>query len=141
MIYFIKSESGHVKIGFTNDKNINKRLSVIQCGNPYKLEILRLLEWEYDQEYEIKKHFEKHKVRGEWFNLNQEIIDYTENPYKFNKHVKVSINQLIKRLGAVRSVAEELGISERWVKDLASGKRRASNSLAVIIQLKLLGRI
>ena len=57
------------------------------------------------------------------------------------KRVKTAINQLIRRLGSEEAVAKELGISIRWVKYLASGERKASNSLAIIIQLKILRRI
>lgn len=53
------------------------------------------------------------------------------------KKVKTSINKLIQKLGSVDAVADNLDITTRWVKYLSSGKKKASSSLAKIIQMEL----
>jgi len=74
MVYFINSESNHVKIGWTEDC-IYKRLQVLQSSNPEHLEILYLIEGSQKQEKELHIHFKDKKIRGEWFNITKKEIE------------------------------------------------------------------
>ena len=49
MIYFIKSESGHVKIGHT-ENNVKDRLASLQTGNQFKLSLLKVIDGDLEQE-------------------------------------------------------------------------------------------
>ena len=80
MIYFIKSESGHVKIGHT-DNDIESRLYMLQNGNPFKLTVLKTIDADSLQETLIHRKFKKYRCEGEWFLLNQEILEYINQPY------------------------------------------------------------
>lgn len=64
------------KIGFSNQPK--KRLEMLQIGSPYELRLI----WE-DKVYNymqieegLHKKFENKRVRGEWFKLDKEDVDY-----------------------------------------------------------------
>ena len=78
MIYFIESESGHIKIGCTQD--IDVRLATLQGASPFVLTLLNAISGDYEQEKLIHQKFEKHRIRGEWFSRVQEIIEFANNP-------------------------------------------------------------
>jgi hypothetical protein len=66
-IYFIQcSKTGAVKIGKAN--NVANRLSTLQTSNPYKLNLIAVVE---DCEIQVEKHFhnslKKFRLNGEWF--------------------------------------------------------------------------
>jgi len=75
MIYFIKAESGHVKIGFT-ESNIEQRMISLRLANPLELTVLKVIEGDRRQERIIQEKFAQKRVRGEWFLLDQELEDY-----------------------------------------------------------------
>jgi len=89
MIYFIKTEFGHVKIGWSN--NVERRLKEIAVSNPYKFTIIKCLDWERDQEYWIHLKFSRFKFRNkrEWYNLTKEIEEFLENPQKIKFNVNL----------------------------------------------------
>ena len=80
MIYFIKSESGHVKIGYTRN-NVERRLTELQVGNPFKLSILKTIDFPKKQEILIHQKFYSSRCQGEWFLLNEDILEFIESPY------------------------------------------------------------
>ena len=75
MLYVIKQNKSFMKIGFTS--NITKRLSILQVGNPIKLELVCLAETLDDSKAEKYLHelFINDRVRGEWFFFNNRIIE------------------------------------------------------------------
>lgn len=78
MIYFIKiAETNHVKIG--TSKNVKKRLDTIQSASPYKLILLKTIEGGHGLEAELHKKFSHLHVRGEWFNLTEELNNFINN--------------------------------------------------------------
>jgi len=68
-VYFIRSETGEVKIGVSKDPK--KRLSSLQAGNPVTLEILTTRKSNRPYELESKLHsiLSDLRVSGEWFDL------------------------------------------------------------------------
>jgi hypothetical protein len=75
MIYFIQDiESKHIKIGYT--KNIKSRISNLQVGSSSKLKLLGYISGDLTLEKEIHYIFREFTVRGEWFRVDQTIIDY-----------------------------------------------------------------
>jgi len=79
MVYFIKSDSGHVKIGFT-ERHFKYRLADLQVGNPYMLSVIKELDWDRYQEMKLHNKFSRHRVIGEWFNLHEDILSFLQNP-------------------------------------------------------------
>jgi len=75
MIYFIKSESGHVKIGHTKN-DIKKRLRTVQSNCPLKLTLIKIIHGDHKKESYIHKQFQKYKYRGEWFNFVGDLKDF-----------------------------------------------------------------
>ena len=97
MIYFIKSESGHVKIGYS-ENGVESRLLSLQCGCPFKLILLKTVDFEREQESLIHRKFKKFRRQGEWFELSGEITDYIDNPYKIIKPIKAKKKERAERI-------------------------------------------
>lgn len=77
MIYFIADESTNtVKIGVTKD--VYKRLTALQTGHSTKLKLLHVTEGSYEEEKCLHKKYKKYKVRNEWFDLSDEIVNDIE---------------------------------------------------------------
>lgn len=95
-IYFIGSVgSMAVKIGKSN--NPEKRLAELQTGHPHKLVLYAVVE-NVTPDYEMKLHRILAHIRkeGEWFELNDELIDFminrtveTSYPFKTNNTIKL----------------------------------------------------
>jgi len=113
MIYFIKAESGHVKIGYT-ENDVEQRLSALQCGNPYNLSILAMIEGDRKQELLIHRKFKSKRCQGEWFIFDFEIEEFVENPFTLEeqKKRKVQKNKGNKVIGD-RSNLPRIGLTVR----------------------------
>jgi len=127
-IYFIKSESGHVKIGFSNNK-ITERLANLQSGSPFKLSVLKTIPILREQEKLLHKKFKKYRVIGEWFEFSDEIKEYIENPYEIPgghrlpvPEDKSELGQLKKHYGTWKNVAAIIGITYRHLINIRNGK-------------------
>lgn len=75
LLYVIKCNKFY-KIGITD--NINYRVTSLQIGNPYKLGtyLCSYFDNAEDVEKELHIKFKKKHVRGEWFELNKDDLDY-----------------------------------------------------------------
>lgn len=69
--YFIRCND-KVKIGRTQD--VQRRLKALQTANPDTLTLLGYIEG--DLERYLHNKFQKHHFRGEWYYLDQEIMDF-----------------------------------------------------------------
>ena len=78
MIYFVKAESGHIKIGYSFKKTL-KRLREIQTCNPFEMTVLKEIPGDKAMEKDIQSKFEKHRVRSEWFLADKDILDFIDN--------------------------------------------------------------
>jgi len=68
------------KIGFTKG-DIQNRVKALQVGNGYEIKELSSFSTKYDQKLEstLHKYFKHCRLKGEWFNLEQNDIDnFTE---------------------------------------------------------------
>jgi len=101
MIYFIKSESGHVKIGHT-DNDIEYRASQLQTGNPFKLSILKTIDFPKSQETFIHQKFDSARCEGEWFLLNDDISKFIESPYLIKPKKELKPTKTYKQRNLVR---------------------------------------
>lgn len=72
-LYILQAESLYednlVKIGVS--ANVGKRLKQIQTNCPYRIDILEQIEIDdaFGHEKAIHSHYEKYKLKGEWFLL------------------------------------------------------------------------
>ena len=75
MIYFIESESGHVKIGYTSVP-IKSRLSALQTSCPFKLKLLKTIDGGRKKEKELHYIFRNSHFRGEWFKKTKGLMKH-----------------------------------------------------------------
>jgi len=73
MIYIIQHEHGPVKIGHSKDPE--SRCKSLQTSTPYKLKLMNTFPGNMQDETHIHRYFAKNKIRGEWFNLTDEIAN------------------------------------------------------------------
>jgi len=140
MIYFIESESGHIKVGYC-DSNIYDRLCNMKTMNPFKLTLLKVIPGERKEETEILKKFSNFIVRGEWFRADKEIYrfikeqpdfeDPIKNQWLFNNRFIDILNTYLNRkefdLEMLCNIAKT---SVETLKNVLSGKRRVQKSTA-----------
>ncbi|OMB79275.1 hypothetical protein A5743_14320 [Mycolicibacterium conceptionense] len=102
-VYFITDGSGHVKIGSARDVRV--RLEELQIGNPAELTVLADQPGGLPRERELHRRFAEHRVRGEWFRLLPEIVEYiasipSRETHKVPEYVQIQ-RDLIKKQEAV----------------------------------------
>lgn len=75
-VYFL-TDTKNVKIGFTSG-DVQKRLKQLSTGSPFKLYVLGWIEGDLQKEKELHTKFANLKLKknGEWFQANQDLIDY-----------------------------------------------------------------
>ncbi|WP_301121065.1 GIY-YIG nuclease family protein [Mycolicibacterium fortuitum] len=88
-VYFIADGAGHVKIGYA--VNVAARLAELQCGNVLPLKVLAILKGGCEAERALHERFAEHRVRGEWFRLAPEILDYIASLPKLKNKGAVTI--------------------------------------------------
>ena len=75
MIYFIQSgEKGPIKIGFARDPE--KRLRHLQGANPCELALLKAVHGDVGGEKRLHAQFAHLRIRGEWFEPGDDLLDY-----------------------------------------------------------------
>lgn len=91
-IYFIESETGLTKIGYT--KNVSLREKALQSASPVPLTVRysKYVKDAVEVEKTIHNMFEKDRVRNEWFSLSDNQID------EAIKHMEVYDDQAQKNI-------------------------------------------
>lgn len=75
MIYFILApEVDRVKIG--KSKDVKARLKTLQTGHSQDLCLIMTVDADDSFEFELHERFKAYHVRGEWFQMSEEIADY-----------------------------------------------------------------
>ena len=82
LIYFMECQD-FIKIGWCKMLNIYRRRSELQGGNPFKLEVHRVIFFESGtgikkEERALHTRFEHLRYRNEWFRKSPELLDYIE---------------------------------------------------------------
>lgn len=76
-VYFIqKGEGGPIKIGFSHV--VEYRLIALQSTNLDELRVLHALPGDRQLERRLHAAFAKHRIRGEWFHPNRDLLDFIE---------------------------------------------------------------
>jgi len=123
MIYFIQQgEDGSIKIGHTDGKDAQKRLSELQTENPKKLHILATMKGDKTTEQNIYKRFISDRLYGGWFKPSPELMSFitfecTESlGYAF---LKQSYSKIEKRLEALPKKYEKvISMQEVLIREL-----------------------
>lgn len=77
MIYFIQTEDGPIKIGYTT--SVKKRMNTLQTSSPKKLTLLAEMQGSRTFEREIHNKFHHIKMTGEWFRPEQELMNFIQD--------------------------------------------------------------
>lgn len=100
-IVYLITDGYKLKIGTTTNKNLKKRLSTIQTGNPNKCKVLATIEGDRKKEQELHDRFAKFRGNGEWFSMQACIL------HRFRVDDATQLTQLTRPV-----LASELGITE-----------------------------
>lgn len=79
-VYIIKA-GDRIKIGFSRD--VQARLSAIQCGSSEQLELLATLPGDHKLERTIHRRLCTHHCRGEWYADNDEVRGILVREFNF----------------------------------------------------------
>lgn len=76
-VYFVQESGlGLIKIG--TSMNVSARMSALSRGTPHDLTLLTTIAGGFAVESEIHRHFERDRVRGEWFRPIPDLLAYLE---------------------------------------------------------------
>ncbi len=79
MIYFVRiKHSNYVKIGYTVSNDVSGSYKALQCQLPFDLELIGTLEGNQEIERRIHQTFEKHRIRGKWYNIEYDLKDFID---------------------------------------------------------------
>jgi len=79
-IYIVRmNDAGPVKIGYSGDKgNARSRVDKLQTGNPYPLKTIWIGNGNFGIESRIHKLLARYRMKGEWFEPTEEVIEFIE---------------------------------------------------------------
>ena len=99
-VYFVQEEySNLVKIG--HSLNIKRRIKNLQCACPGKLTLIHWFNGTRLDEQRMHKVFSHLRERGEWFNLNNHLLDFIKDDsdfYDLNHSSDLMIGDIVKIL-------------------------------------------
>jgi hypothetical protein len=78
-VYLIQSTSGYFKIG--KAKDVQNRLKTFEVKLPFEVDLLHSIECDnYNQaESQLHERFKTKRVKGEWFNLTPDDVNYIKS--------------------------------------------------------------
>lgn len=135
MIYFLKANS-RVKIGYTDDPI--KRISSIQVSSPFPLEVLLIIDGNYEKEKDLHLTFNELRTSGEWFELGEALKRFIHENLPFDRRYEFGFikddfagNDQILRLRlkhnlSLRELGEKLNISAQSVKEIQDREKQGS---------------
>ncbi len=141
MIYFLKAND-KVKIGYADDPS--KRIPEIQTSNPYELEVLLIIDGNYDKESELHKRFEKHRTSGEWFELEEPIQSFIKENLELDRKYEFGFiiedfagNEQVLRLRkrqrlSLKALAEKLNISSQAVHQIQEREKEGTVAIKLL---------
>lgn len=85
LIYFI-TDGAYIKIGMTND--LNSRINSLQTGNPMPINCVLSYTPSSKKtsilEADLHKHYEKYRLKGEWFDIGHLKLEFEEVCKKYD---------------------------------------------------------
>lgn len=116
LVYFLQGDTTkRIKIGFSFEPY--RRLGLLQCGSPDKLNMLGFMAAQRSVEHLLHQKFIRYKVHGEWFEEHKELTDYI-----FANCAPMDANgiQKLPGLGFGVGLGEGMGIGEGSEKSSSS---------------------
>jgi len=135
MIYFLKAND-KVKIGYADDPS--KRILGIQTSSPFEIEVLLIIDGNYDKESELHKRFQKYRTHGEWFDLEGPIQAFIKENLELDRKYEFGFviedfagNEQILRLRkrhklSLKALAEKLNIASPSLKEIQDREKTGS---------------
>lgn len=74
-IYFV-TDGEAIKIGFAG--NVRKRIANLQISHHFPLFLLGSIPATRHEESVIHRRFVQHRLRGEWFKIHRDILDFID---------------------------------------------------------------
>lgn len=141
MIYFIKAND-RVKIGYADDPK--SRIQSIQTSSPYKLEVLLIIDGNFEVERELHDRFQAYRITGEWFEYVDELSSFVKENYKEDRKFEFGFTlndyanyeqvlRLRKRHNLTLSaLGEKLQITAQSVKEIQDREKSGTVSIKVL---------
>ena len=141
MIYFLKAND-KVKIGYADDPS--KRIPGIQTSSPFELEVLLIIDGNYDKESELHKRFQKHRTSGEWFDLEGPIQSFINENLELDRKYEFGFiiedfagNEQVLRLRkrhrlSLKALAEKLNISSQAVHQIQEREKEGTVAIKLL---------
>jgi hypothetical protein len=141
MIYFIQSETGTIKIGYS--RSPKQRLNNLQGSNPEKLTLLGTIKGGRFKEAELHKRFSSIKLTGEWFRPDESLLSYIHS-YKEElleekkpelpeelRHILIEVGKNIRlarlrRKMTIETMAGKMSTGVRALMNIESGEPGSS---------------
>jgi predicted amidophosphoribosyltransferase len=77
VVYFIQASNGPIKIGYTRQLYLVRRVADLQVGNPFLLRLIAVIDGAtLTDETTIHNQFRKDRLCGEWFSPSTELLEY-----------------------------------------------------------------
>jgi len=141
MIYFIKAND-RVKIGYAADPT--NRIPSIQTSSPFKLEVLLIIEGNYEVERKLHKRFQEYRITGEWFEYGERLESFVSENHEKDRRYEFGfilgdftdneqVLRLRKRHNLTLSVlGEKLHITAQSVKEIQDREKSGVVSINVL---------
>lgn len=98
MIYFLKSETGPIKIGSVKSKvGLLMRLRALSVSNPHNLQLLAVMHGNVVIERRLHNRFSKSRLKGEWFQATPDLLHFIDehsvNSIEFLKDINLKLTK------------------------------------------------
>jgi DNA-binding XRE family transcriptional regulator len=141
MVYFLKAEN-RIKIGFAT--NPSKRIASIQTSSPFKLDVVLIIDGNFETEQNLHKMFREYRHTGEWFEFVEPIKKFIEDNLDSDRRYECGFgaselqgNQQILSLRknlklTLRELGETLGVTVQTVQDYQESERKGTVTLNIL---------
>lgn len=75
MIYFV-TDGTAIKIGYSIDGQVGRRIGKLQTGNPRRLRLLATCHGSKKAEKRLHRQFQTSALRGEWFRRSKDLLGF-----------------------------------------------------------------
>jgi hypothetical protein len=89
MIYFVQGYNGAIKIGWAD--NVDRRVAELQSASPVELKELGRMHGSNVKEKELHTRFARYRIRGEWFEPAEELLEYIKHNTQRGKYAYSSL--------------------------------------------------